>query len=185
MMSASSSSDLMPRYMSQDYAKIDPVVRRGLLRTAPLDWDETPKDSNVIKVMFGEAREHGVGERGLTIPIRGAHGEIALFSVNADLSLEEWSKFKRHYVRDFQVIGHHFHEHVLKRENVIAHEIRLTPHQREILKWIADGKTDWETGEILHVSEHTVRYHMEGIKAKFGATNRVQALVRAARLHIV
>ena len=173
------------RYMSKDYAKIDPVVRRGLMRCAPLDWDDAPRDSKVVRVMFGEAREHGVGERGLTIPIRGAHGEIALFSVNVDLNPTSWSTFKRQFIRDFQVISHQFHEHVLRREKVIAPDIRLTQRQIEILKWVAEGKTDWETSQILGLSEHSVRYHVEGAGARLGAVNRVHTLVKAARLHLV
>ncbi len=36
----------------------------------------------------------------------------------------------------------------------------LTPHQAEVLKWVARGLTYREIGLKLHVAESTVKYHM-------------------------
>jgi LuxR family quorum sensing-dependent transcriptional regulator len=44
---------------------------------------------------------------------------------------------------------------------VFAHRCRpasvnLTPREMDILQWMAEGKSDWEIGVILKVSEHFV-----------------------------
>jgi len=44
----------------------------------------------------------------------------------------------------------------------------LTPRQIECLQWIAEGKTSWEIGEILGLSEHTVNEHLAAARRKLG-----------------
>ena len=55
----------------------------------------------------------------------------------------------------------------------------LTVRERECLKWAAIGKTDWEIGEILGISQSTAHFHIEKAKKKFGVATRTQAVVQA------
>ena len=57
----------------------------------------------------------------------------------------------------------------------------LSQRERECLQWAAAGKTDWEIGQILSLSEKTVNVYVERAKAKFGVTTRAQAVVVAMR----
>jgi LuxR family quorum sensing-dependent transcriptional regulator len=63
--------------------------------------------------------------------------------------------------------------------------VKLTVREIDVLKWIAEGKTDWEISKILHVSEHLVDKMARQIRAKFGTTNRIQAVVQALRQRII
>jgi LuxR family quorum sensing-dependent transcriptional regulator len=54
----------------------------------------------------------------------------------------------------------------------------LSPREREVLQWAAVGKSDWEIGEILSISEKTVNAHIENIKRKYGVTSRIHAVVK-------
>ena len=58
---------------------------------------------------------------------------------------------------------------------------RLSEREKEVLAWIADGKTDWDIGEILAISRRTVEWHIQQAMHKLGATNRTQAVVLAIR----
>ncbi len=55
----------------------------------------------------------------------------------------------------------------------------LTEREREVLKWVARGKTDWEIGEILHISEATSFAHVRNSCRKLDALTRPQAVVKA------
>lgn len=55
----------------------------------------------------------------------------------------------------------------------------LTAREREILSWIARGKTSREIAEILVVSPYTVRKHVEHILEKLGVPTRSAAVARA------
>jgi len=54
----------------------------------------------------------------------------------------------------------------------------LSPRESECLRWVADGKTDFEVGKILHISPRTVRFHINNAKAKLGVTTRIQAVAK-------
>ena len=58
----------------------------------------------------------------------------------------------------------------------------LTPREREILTWVAKGKSAWEIGKILHIVKRTVDAHVQTATRKLGAANRAQA-VAIALLH--
>lgn len=55
----------------------------------------------------------------------------------------------------------------------------LTQRERECLTLAALGKTDWEIGHVLRLSEATVHTHVEQAKRRLGVATRMQAVVRA------
>jgi two-component system NarL family response regulator len=57
----------------------------------------------------------------------------------------------------------------------------LTARQVEILTLVAQGLTYPQVGEILHLSEPTVRYHMGQILDRLHLKNRAQVIAYAAR----
>ena len=57
----------------------------------------------------------------------------------------------------------------------------LTDREREILIWIAEGKSDATIGQILSISSKTVNYHVENAKRKFEVATRIQAVIAAIK----
>jgi DNA-binding CsgD family transcriptional regulator len=60
-----------------------------------------------------------------------------------------------------------------------AFSARLTPREREVLNWIKAGKTNPEIAEILGVSSKAIEFHVSNLLNKFGAPNRLAAVVIA------
>jgi DNA-binding CsgD family transcriptional regulator len=60
----------------------------------------------------------------------------------------------------------------------IRDELGLTPREREILAWVARGKTNAEIAEILWIAPTTVRRHLENIYTKLGVRTRTAAAAR-------
>lgn len=58
---------------------------------------------------------------------------------------------------------------------------QLTPRERQVLTHLAEGLTDREIGDRLHVSGETVRTHMVNLLRKLDVDSRLQALVFAIR----
>lgn len=56
----------------------------------------------------------------------------------------------------------------------------LTRREVEVLRWVYHGKTNDEVATILGISVFTVKNHVQRILLKLDATNRVQAVSRAA-----
>lgn len=51
----------------------------------------------------------------------------------------------------------------------------LTPREQEVLLLLAEGISDREIGERLHIEEVTVKVHTGSLYAKLGVNNRTQA----------
>jgi len=55
----------------------------------------------------------------------------------------------------------------------------LTDRQRDCLLWAARGKSDWEIGRILGVSEETVIRHLKLARERYGVQKRTLLAIRA------
>jgi DNA-binding CsgD family transcriptional regulator len=61
----------------------------------------------------------------------------------------------------------------------------LTPREVESLRWTMDGKTAWEVGNILGISERTAVLHVNNAMHKLGCVNKHQAVLKALRLGLI
>jgi len=61
----------------------------------------------------------------------------------------------------------------------------LTDRELECLRWAAGGKSAWETGMILDISERTVIFHLANAQKKLMATNKIQAVARAVLYNLL
>jgi two-component system, NarL family, nitrate/nitrite response regulator NarL len=61
----------------------------------------------------------------------------------------------------------------------------LTPRELEVLQLVAEGLPNKTIADRLHISEHTVKFHMNALMGKLGAQSRTEAVVRATRLGIL
>jgi DNA-binding CsgD family transcriptional regulator len=56
--------------------------------------------------------------------------------------------------------------------------IRLTAREREVVSWVARGKTNAEIAQLLWLAPSTVRKHLENVYAKLGVNTRTAAVAR-------
>ena len=171
------------RYIQENYASHDYVGRHAAKSTIPFIWNEVPSArglTKIQKIMFDEGAEVGLSAGG-TVPIHGPGAAKATFSVANDMSKEEFSKLFKLYRHEIHLIATYVHERVM---NLNLHKsldaaIKLTVREIEILTWIAKGKSRWEVGVILNISEDTVKGHLENVRNKLGASNTTHAIAIA------
>lgn len=58
----------------------------------------------------------------------------------------------------------------------------LTNREREVIDWVARGKTDRDVGAVLGISARTVQKHLEHVFVKLGVETRTAAVVRSGVL---
>lgn len=63
--------------------------------------------------------------------------------------------------------------------------IWLSQRERQCLEWAGAGKTDWEIGQILSLSEKTVNVYINRAKGKFSVKTRAQAILRASKAGLI
>lgn len=69
----------------------------------------------------------------------------------------------------------------LSSEQRLQTRFQLTTREAEVLRWVADGKTNREIGLILEISPRTVNKHLEQIFHKLKVENRTSAASVAIR----
>ncbi len=62
--------------------------------------------------------------------------------------------------------------------------MNLTEREREILRWVRDGKSNQAISDELGISALTVKNHVQKILRKLGASNRAQAVAKALMMNV-
>ncbi len=58
---------------------------------------------------------------------------------------------------------------------------KVTEREMEIVRWLAAGKTNWEVGQILGISDLTVKSHVQRLLNKTGTKSRTQMVAQIMR----
>jgi DNA-binding CsgD family transcriptional regulator len=72
-------------------------------------------------------------------------------------------------------------------KNLVAarQSIELSDREKACLSWAAVGKSSWEIGRILCISENTVIFHIKNAMRKLGANSRTLAAFKAVELGLI
>lgn len=61
----------------------------------------------------------------------------------------------------------------------------LTPREREVLELVGQGLSNKLIARRLHISEHTVKFHISSITGKLGASSRTEAVRQGLRRGLI
>jgi len=169
------------RYIEKDYARIDPVVQGCYQRFHPVDWKCLDWSSSRARNFMNEAQEAGVGNQGLSVPIRGANGQFALFTVSSTIADRSWEAYSRVHVSDLILVAHFINQKALELDHGtdVHHSASLSPRELDTLSLLAMGYSRAQASESLSISEHTLRVYIESARFKLGAQNTTHAVAKA------
>ena len=175
------SLDWIEHYAEKNYLRTDPVIAGCFQRFHPVDWKRLDWSSKPAREFFADAQEHGIGNQGYSVPIRGPNGQFALFTVSHHCDDEEWSKFIEEYSRDLILIAHYINRKALEFEpDRTPEQTRsLSPREVDAMTLLAVGYNRAQVAQTLSISEHTLRVYIESARFKLGAMNTTHAVARA------
>ena len=83
------------------------------------------------------------------------------------------------------VLPHLLTERVL--HSTVAEDLDepLTNREREVLELLAQGFSNKLIAQRLHISEHTVKFHVSSLYTKLGVSSRAEAVSRGARYGLI
>ncbi|CAB3757265.1 hypothetical protein LMG29660_03063 [Burkholderia puraquae] len=64
-------------------------------------------------------------------------------------------------------------------------DVTLSMRECEVLRWAAEGKTAYEIGIILGLTERTINFHISRSIAKLNASNKTNAVVKAVLMGLI
>jgi DNA-binding CsgD family transcriptional regulator len=173
------------RYITQNYMTIDPVLELGLSGTKPFFWSDIARDGEAVAAFFDDARRHGVGNCGYTVPIADRVGHRAMFTLNRDGDETEFRSLIGAIARDIDDIALILHRRGLTEAGIAEPVPVLSPREIECLSWTALGKDATSIADILKISEHTVRDYLKSARTKLGCSTIAQAVYEASRLRLL
>jgi DNA-binding response OmpR family regulator len=82
---------------------------------------------------------------------------------------------------DFELLGVVLENRLRRAEGRIGStsQVHLTGREKEVLTWVARGKTSSETAIIIGLTERTVNFHCDRAIKRLDVINRTQAVAKA------
>jgi DNA-binding CsgD family transcriptional regulator len=125
----------------------------------------------------------------LTVPVHLPRGQVSMLTwaggrhpACAKILLEEVGS-------ELLAVAHFAMQFLHKSATEGAHpsevEIRLTPRERDCLRLTAQGYREADVARIIEIAPTTVRYHVDNVVEKLGASNRTHAVAIAAQLGLL
>lgn len=177
-------------YEASGYLGVDPTLAYCMDEVLPLVWDqlaEREASDETVGRFMEELRAFGLAS-GVTLPVHGSGGEIAMLNLCSGAPVDAAREHIRGVLPELHLLALYVHKGVwgLVEKGVLPFSRQqLTQREKECLLWAAEGKTSWETAQILGISERTVIFHLQNVSEKLGVSNRQQAVARAISQRLI
>ena len=167
--------------------KRDPVMQHCKRNTVPIVWtQQTYLDGGAIDVWDMQAQ---FGYRnGIAMALHLPEGRHFTIGVERDQGLPDDRGELTRIVADLQLFAVHAQDaalRVLVSEESQPERPALTPRELEALRWTMEGKTAWEAGALLKITERTVVQHLQNAMQKLQCNSKHQAVLKALRLGLI
>lgn len=170
-------SEWIELYVTRNYQRIDPIIRKNFRSFALQYWADTYKEDPPPRQFLSLAQDFRL-ERGYTHGVRtlcGKEGSLFSFAGGAVESCERTRTI-------LNLTVPHLHQAFLRMINFDAsrQHANLSPREEEVFKWLKQGKNTWEISTILHIAQRTVHFHVRNIKQKLNASSITHAVAIAS-----
>lgn len=184
--------DNTPAAYSQSFndagqAQRDPVMQHCKRGTVPIIWDQDTYVSRGQGDLW-EHQAHFGYQTGVALALHMPEGRHFFLGVDRDRPLSTKPRTMTRIVAELQLFAVHAQDAAFRifappppKPDVPS----LTPRELEALRWTMDGKTAWEVGTIMSISERTAVLHIQNAMHKLGCVNKHQAVLKAIRLGLL
>lgn len=156
-------------YFKRGYLAIDPVIRRAKSLKRAFIWSgqqQMPQPSKAERSFFAHAADFGI-RSGITIPIKAAHGSIAMFTLASEKPTIDLDR-EIDAIEAAGAVGQ-LHARISLTDTApsIEEPLGLDPKGAAYLSWIAVGKTMEEAADLEGVKYNSVRVKIAETKKRF------------------
>lgn len=178
-------SDWLDHYFENGYESLDPVVELAHRTNDVFTWADIKQKMNILPQqarILNEAEESGL-HSGIGIPLHGARGELAGIGLAGDDAYRDFSQLE---LAQVQIITQQFHQKYCAFGQSVSKELpKFTLKERDVLQWMAAGKSAYDTSMIMGISQDTVKFHRKNIYQKLNANSLTYAIVKSLRLGLI
>ncbi len=186
-------TDMRKLWTEHGYYQVDPVQLYALDACAPFVWSYQRPDQTLLRDIIGERHQpvtHYMRDNnmpcGATVPLHLPRGGFV--TVTGIVSQIGHERDLGQALAELSLLAHRFQERIyplFEPQMLACQYVRLSKRERECLSWSAEGLTAKEIARKLSRSVATVTLHLNSAARKLGASNRVQAVVRAMHYRLL
>lgn len=162
----------------------DPVMQHCKRQSVPIIWNQTTYVDLGLGDKWEEQSQFGMSN-GIALALHMPEGRHFFMGVERDQPVPENPSELTRVVADLQLFAVYAQD-AAQRIFVPAQPDPslppLTPRELESLRWTMEGKTAWEVGHVLGITERTASLHVNNATHKLGCVNKHQAVLKALRL---
>ncbi len=165
----------------------DPVMQHCRSQSLPIIWDQSTYTSQGLGELWEEQARFGY-RTGIAMALHLPEGRHFALGVERDHPLPEDNAELTRLVADLQLFAVHAQDAAMRVLTPTPQPIDrpvLTPRELEALRWTMEGKTAWELGMILGISERTAVLHVNNAMHKLECASKHQAVLKALRLGLI
>lgn len=177
------SPDYSPRWTNDR----DPVINYMTRSSLPIVWDQEFYASRGILDIWKEHAALGM-RTGIGFALHFPDGRHFFIGVDRAEALPTKTLKLTRVVADLQLFAvqaHHAAERIFFPQCEQPERPMLTRRELECLSWTMEGKTTWEIGAILGISERTTVLNIHNAMRKLACHNKHQAVLKALRLGLI
>lgn len=178
--------DLWTVYSQCNAQMSDPLPEYCREEIVPRAWIVPPAVAPEVPVhdLMTVARRHGV-HGGICIPIRDFGDVMGCLTLACKRPVSEEEILQCRPIA--ALFAAYLHRACVKHLSELCENRmpRLSPREIECLSWASAGKTSWEIGMLLDISERTVVFHLQNAATKLGVVGRQHAVAKSIALGIL
>ncbi len=171
--------DFQEQWFKKGYIMHDPVLRYALSCRCAFTWREAYEYATRYgQKIIDEASEYGLQD-GVAIPVMVGRYPMGLISLVHPKPL-----FANEDLAKIELVCIHSYTQMLRVLNAKEEDrtIALSVREIDVLHYVAAGKTNWEVGKILGITEDAIKMHMKSISRKLDAANRAHSVSIGIRM---
>lgn len=171
-------------YAERQFQSVDVIIKENFTTRRPQFWSETYEKNPPPKDFVSIAEDFGLKE-GYTYGLKtsGQKKRASVFSFSGN-----FYKYDKRIASVLELLVPHLHQalcHIHTSKSPYCDKNLLSGREKDVLSWLAYGKSSWEISVILNISERTVNFHVYNIMQKLDAVNRPHAVAVAASLGLI
>ena len=156
----------------------DPIIRYGLAARSAFTWEDAYNRADIAgRDVLNHGRDFSLF-KGIAIPVPIPGMPTGMITLS-----HENPEFSRADQAAIEIVAIHAYTRLLDLVDLKAEDrpYTLSGRETEVMHYVAAGKTNWEIGHILGVSEDTIKAHLKSVLRKTDSVNRAHSVTKTIK----
>lgn len=176
--------DILQLYLDREFYALDATPRAIMPSGKVMTWREAWESLHLTadEQQFWNGLQIAGSDQGLSLPCYGPKQRNAYVTLSRHDRDRQFDLGERRWL---QVLAQTAHMRLCELLFTADAAVTLSPREKEILHWVALGKSNSVISQLVRISGATVDTHLRRIFSKMGVADRTSAAIKAIGLGLI